>query len=549
MRKRIRGATKLLTSPVDLAVSEGTNLTLNVDFKGVPSPSVGWLLNGSAVIGASGNTLRLQNILGKDTGDYTIALTNNLGVATGLVARLTVLPAPNTPGAADVVFDPGEALINPGSVSIPPAQASKSLIRALAVQPDGKILAGGSFGSFDGVLTKGLVRLNGDGSLDRAFLSNALAIDSDFPLVEDILVQSDGKVIVAGNYRREGTGSLPLGGLSRLNPDGTVDSLFNADVEADSVTSPPFRIAFRPDGKILVSGGSLYFRVNGASRFHLAALNPDGSPDPAFNTNAGVKPFGQIRALCVQADGRALVGGFFSGFNGVPQNHFVRLGTDGNLDTSFAIGSGPDGTVHAIRMQPDGKILVGGGFSAFAGVPRIHLARLSSDGSLDMTFDPGTNIVGIVQAIELQPDGKILAAGGLYIGVGRQTNCVVRLFPDGSLDPTFETRSDDVVYDLVRLDDGRIAVGGAFSRLDNVLRNGIAVLHGDPLLINPSRSSGVFSTIVKTTTGRAYMLEFRSSLNEETWTPLQEMVGDGSVLTLTDPNPNSPKRFYRVRVD
>ena len=106
-----------------------------------------------------------------------------------------------------------------------------------------------------------------------------------------------------------------------------------------------------------------------------------------------------------------------------------------------------------------------------------------------------------------------------------------------------------MVYDLVRLDDGRIAVGGAFSRLENVLRNGIAVLHGDPLLMNPSRTSAVFDTVVKTVTGRIYRLEYRSALNEDTWTPLPEKTGNGGVMTLTDPSPNSPQRFYRVRVD
>ena len=280
----------------------------------------------------------------------------------------------------------------------------------------------------------------------------------------------------------------------------------------------------------------------------LALLNRDGSIEPAFNPDAGIFQ-GQITTLCIQNDGRALVGGSFEAFNRVPQKNLVRLNPDGNLDASFAVGSGPDGWLYALRVQPDGKILVGGGFTAFAGVPRNNLARLSADGSLDMSFDPGANIIGTVQAIDLQPDGKILVAGGRFIGIGLQTNNVVRLLPDGSLDTTFDTRADDVVYDLVRLDDGRIAVGGAFSRLDNVLRNGIAVLHGDPLLMNPSRTSEAFESVVNTVTGRTYRLEYRSSLSEETWTPLQEVVGSGGVKTLSDQNPSSPQRFYRLRVE
>jgi uncharacterized delta-60 repeat protein len=451
-------------------------------------------------------------------------------------------------GAADVGFYPGEALENPRSVSLP-GGGLRSWIKSVAAQPDGKILAAGAFASFDGMVAKGFVRLDSDGSVDRAFLSNAIALKSDLPYVDDVLVQADGKILVAGYYTSVNGGlSIPLGRLSRLNADGTRDASFIESVEADYPLGYGFRIAQRPDGKILLSGGSVYFSVGGKLRRHLALLNPDGSLDPAFNPDAGIIQ-GRINTLCIQNDGRALVGGGFETFNGVPQKNLVRLNTDGNLDASFAIGSGPDGWVYALRVQPDGKILVGGSFTAFAGVTRKNLARLSADGSLDMSFDPGTNIVGTVQAIDLQPDGKILVAGGRYPGIGLQTNNVVRLLPDGSLDTAFDSRTDDVVYDLVRLDDGGIAVGGAFSRLDNVLRNGIAVLHGDPFLMNPSRTSEWFGTGVKTVTGRIYRLEYRSALNEDTWTPLQETVGDGGVMPLRDPNPNSPQRFYRVRVD
>ena len=541
-------APQILTSPIDLTVSEGTNVTLSVDFKGVPSPGVQWQLNGSAITSATGNTLRLRNVRTSNAGDYTISLSNTLGVATGLVARLAVQPAPATPGAADVAFDPGDALVNPGSVNSLPSRGPRSSIRRLAVQADGKMIAAGNFSSFAGALTRGLVRLNRDGSLDRAFLSNAIALAPDLPIVDDILVQPDGKMIVAGNYRLDDPGHYTIGGLSRLNPDGTIDPSFNASVEGDYGGAPPFRLALRPDGKILVSGGAFYFTVDEKFHFHLALLNADGSLDPNFKSDAGIMT-GQIRALDLQRDGRVLVGGFFSTFNGVPRSGLVRLDATGELDPAFSVGAGPDGSVYALEVQPDGRILVGGTFSTFAGVPRKYLARLSAEGNLDTSFDPGTNVVWGAQAIRLQPDGKILVAGGLYLGAGRQTNSIVRLLPDGSLDPGFTTLSDDVVYDLMRLDDGKILIGGAFSRLDNVLRNGIALLHGDPLLTASARSGGVFATTVATTTGKTYTLEFRPTLNEGTWTRLHAISGNGGFMTLTDPDANSTQRFYRLRVE
>jgi len=259
-------APRIITSPVDLTVSEGTNLTLNADLAGVPFPSIQWLLKGSAIAGASGHTLRLQNVLSKDAGDYAIAISNSLSVVTGLVARLTVLPAPSIPGAADVGFGPGDALENPRSFSLP-GGALRSWINSVAAQPDGKILAAGIFSSFDGVMAKGFVRLNGDGSLDRAFLSNAIALKSDLPYVDDVVVQSDGKILLAGNYSSvQGGSSILLGRLSRLNADATSDPTFIESVEADYPLGNGFRIAQRPDGKLLLSGGSLHFSVGGNRR-------------------------------------------------------------------------------------------------------------------------------------------------------------------------------------------------------------------------------------------------------------------------------------------
>src|SRR6185369_16310442 len=142
-----------------------------------------------------------------------------------------------------------------------------------------------------------------DGSVDRAFLSNAIALKSDLPYVDDVLVQADGKILVAGYYTSVNGGlSIPLRRLSRLNADGTSDASFIESVEADYPLGNGFRIAQRPDGKILLSGGSLHFSVGGKFRRRLTLLNHDGSLDPDFNPDAGILQ-GQINALCIQNDG------------------------------------------------------------------------------------------------------------------------------------------------------------------------------------------------------------------------------------------------------
>ena len=114
-----------------------------------------------------------------------------------------------------------------------------------------------------------------------------------------------------------------------------------------------------------------------------------------------------------------------------------------SLDTSF--NPGANGSVCALAVQPDGKILVGGDFTTLGGggtgtTPRNRIGRLNADGSLDTSFNPGAN--GGVYALAVQPDGKILVGGDFTTlgggGTGTTTrNCIGRLNADGSLDTSF----------------------------------------------------------------------------------------------------------------
>ncbi len=143
----------------------------------------------------------------------------------------------------------------------------------------------------------------------------------------------------------------------------------------------------------------------------LAASASDGF-DPGANA--------QVRALVVQPDGKILVGGWFTTLgkdtvgNPVTRNYIGRLNHDGSPDTTF--NPGASNFVRALAVQPDGKILVGGDFTRLGGGGtgtefRNYIGRLNADGSLDTTFNPGTN--GYVYALAVQPDGKILVGGDL----------------------------------------------------------------------------------------------------------------------------------------
>ena len=172
------------------------------------------------------------------------------------------------------------------------------------------------------------------------------------------------------------------------------------------------------DGKILVGG---YFTtIGGVARNYIARLNPDGSIDTAFNPNAN----NILSSIAVQADGKILIGGRFTTIGGVARSYIARLNPNGSVDATFnpngttrrtlpgIPGSGNvNGSVGSIGVQADGKVLIGGSFATIGGVTRNTIARLNSDGNLDIGFNANFATVAppfVVKSIALQADGKIL---------------------------------------------------------------------------------------------------------------------------------------------
>jgi uncharacterized delta-60 repeat protein len=153
--------------------------------------------------------------------------------------------------------------------------------------------------------------------------------------------------------------------------------------------------------------------------------------DESFNVGEG--PSEAVHAVALQGDGKVLVGGQFTQVSGQPRVGVARFNVDGTLDASFRADT--NGTVFSLKVQSDGRILVGGGYSEIAGRPRTGLARLNVDGSLDESFNPAQN--GGVFTMAEQPNGELLVAGFFWRPNGDPGPHIARLNPDGSLDPTF----------------------------------------------------------------------------------------------------------------
>ncbi|MBP7408693.1 MAG: delta-60 repeat domain-containing protein, partial [Flavobacteriales bacterium] len=348
-------------------------------------------------------------------------------------------------GALDLSFDPGTGF--------------NHIVTAIEVQPDGKILAAGLFTSYNGTSCDHITRLNANGSLDGTFTPGSGANGSIYAMV----LQPDGKILIAGTFTTyNGTERIHL---ARLNSNGTLDGTF---VHSLTLGESPDVIVLQPDGNILLGSGS--------SVFVPRRLTSIGSLDSSFGVGTGFAPSNGIEHMLLQPDGRILVGGQFGSYNGTPRGNILRLNQNGSLDSSFDPGSGASAGVYALARQPDGKIMIGGGFISYDGTSRQGVARIHPDGSLDMSFDAGT--FSTTEPVEIwpiaaYPDGKVLISGAIAL-----PPLFTRRLNDGSVDNTFSGTPNVPSWCSALQPDGKILIGGGFFTYNGTNRSKIARING-----------------------------------------------------------------------
>lgn len=331
-------------------------------------------------------------------------------------------------------------------------------------------------------------------------------------------LQPNGKILIAGKF--DIAGPLPRTNIARLNGDGSVDGSFIASTGAEdrfgtlaSVTA----LSLQENGQVVIAGN--FIRVNGAPRNGLARLNPDGSLDTAFTAFGGVSfsdptlsafAPGEIAAIAVRPDGKAILGGRFDRIKNVAATNIVRINVDGTLDESFRSGTDWVGEaagaffnnylpgVSALVLQSDGRILVGGNFALLSGAPRSCLGRLQPDGTIDDTF------VADVR-------GSIAW-------------------------PTFRS----VRWILQRTDD-TLLIGGGFTSVNNIGRTNMALLRADGAVIESYapplwRREGQFpptfslGALAKAPANGAYLARIDCD-SENCFSSLLRLNADGTVDT------------------
>lgn len=303
------------------------------------------------------------------------------------------------------------------------------------------------------------------GTLDLTFASGTVTSTGN---VSSLVVQSDGKLIIGGTFTSY-NGTL-INRIARVNTDGSLDGTFNVGTGVNQLIS---KVLLQPDGKIIIVGN--FTTYNGTSRNRIVRLNSDGSIDGTFNIGTGANS--QIYSAALQSDGKILIGGTFTSYNGTTGvNRLARLNSDGTLDGTFSAGAGPDSWTYAMAIQPDGKIIIVGNFSSYAGTTVNRVARVTSTGALDnlLSFNAGTamSVAGSIgYAVDLQSDGKIIIGGNFTTFNGATKNRLVRLNTDGSTDNTFNsggTNANNIVYSCKVQPDDKILIGGHFTAFNGV---------------------------------------------------------------------------------
>jgi uncharacterized delta-60 repeat protein len=384
----------------------------------------------------------------------------------------------NTDGSLDTGFD------SDGKVTTA-VQSGADVAYAVTLQADGKILAAGySYSSSNEDFA--VVRYNTNGSLDTSFgffgkVTHTVLTSHE--RITSVAVQTDGK-IVAGGYSRNG--SYTDFALARYNTNGTLDTSFDSD---GKLTTPVLladdyvnALVIQTDGKILATG---YSKSGTTEDFALVRYNTGGSLDTGFDTDGKLtNDIGSIysvaRAVAIQSDGKIVTAGYAS--NGSNSDFSViRYNTDGSFDTGFdgdgkvlvPIGSSTD-QAFAVAIQSDGKIVVAG--QAYVGSNQdFAVVRLNSDGSLDTSFDSDgkatTDFFGYTDGaygLAIQSDGKIVVVGQSN-QVYNADFAIARYNTNGSLDTSFhvdgkQTDSffsyEDIAWAVAVQSDGKIVVAG-----------------------------------------------------------------------------------------
>lgn len=334
------------------------------------------------------------------------------------------------------------------------------------VQPDNKLIIVGNLTSYNGGPFNGIRRVDINGIEDTSFVVGT-GFDTSLGLQPSrVFLMSNGKIIVVGNFTAYQGNSSPR--IVRINADGSYDSTFT--VAGTGFNNSIARVAEMPDGKIVVSGNFTSYDGNSAVR--IARLNTDGSFDSTFVTGTGFT--GTVfngNTLEVFALGtQVIVTGYFNNYNGTPINRICRLNSNGTLDGTFSTSTSSL-ILSQIKSDENGNLLA----SATSSVaPFARIIRMSTNGVIDPSLNIGTGMDNLIIDFTVQNGNRIILIGFFEEYNGVPVPRICRIDYQGTLDEGFNQTigilNNAVATTINQFQDGTIFIGGTFNEFGGFSR-------------------------------------------------------------------------------
>ncbi len=340
-------------------------------------------------------------------------------------------------------------------------------VYAIARQPDGGVVFGGSFSSFNGVTRANIARLLPNGELDLDW--NPTANGS----VRALAVNEFGAVYVGGRFTSIGNQSRNFLAKLSATSTGSVDENWNPAPNS-------YVYALAVDSSGTVYAGGLFGSIGGMSRSHVAKLSgiETGAADPTWNPLTVGGQFSEVLALALGGNRSIYVGGYFSSIGGQSRRNIAKMETTGVGEVDVNWNPSADNKVSALAVDNSGAVYAGGGFISVGALPRTYIAKLSGSGTgeVDANWIPSANAG--VSALAIDIDGAVYA-GGYFTSIGKQSrNRLAKLSGSGTgeADLSWNPSVNKGVFALASGSDGAVYAGGEFTVIGGLSRLGFAVV-------------------------------------------------------------------------
>ena len=338
-----------------------------------------------------------------------------------------------------------------------------------------------------------------------------------------------------------GYNSTAYGRIVKLLPNGDVDTSFNTGTGFNNNSFGFQSIVKQTDGKLVVTGNFTSF--NGTARNRIARLNTDGSLDTSLVVGTG---FNNITSgVEVDSQGRIVVCGSYASYSGVSANRIIRLLSGGTVDTSFVYGTAFNNVTNSVVINSDDSMYVGGYFSTYSGITSNRIIKLTAGGTVDTSFNVGT---GLNSNTSNQPVGLISDGdGGVYVFgyfttySGITANRLTKLLPTGQIDPNFNIGNgfNGPVITAYKVLNDKLLISGTFTSFNGLtVSNGTIVLNSDGSIYRTF--SGNYNNIF--TIGN----RFYGNLNNG----VTELIDDESLPTISPTTiiANAGVKYYGINI-